>query len=244
LKTYRLTYKQYGKFSILIEWPARIHTEILHNILGFKRRITSLTQQDIRSVNHAYQSVLVTYEKPIFDFDKQISILQESYEALEISNISHFKQWTIPVCYDEEFGSDLQSLSIYLNLSKEEIIKLHSETVYTVYFIGFLPGFLYLGGLNTKLNIARKDAPKLNVPKGSVGIGGSQTGIYPKESPGGWYIIGNSPITFFDASKIEPCFAKSGDTIQFESISIEKYREISRSSEKGNYQILNKIIND
>mgnify|MGYP000572002399 CR=1 FL=1 len=130
--------------------------------------------------------------------------------------------------YGFEFGPDLDFVSTHTGLSVEKIIEIHSTTIYDLHFIGFLPGFLYLGGLDESLAIPRKSVPRFQVPKGAVAIGGSQTGIYPIESSGGWNIIGNSPISFFDINNDTPCFAKTGDTVSFKSISMNTYEELDK----------------
>ena len=107
-----------------------------------------------------------------------------------------------------------------------------------------MPGFLYLGGLNNALNFPRKSTPRLQIHKGAVGIGGNQTGIYPSQSPGGWNIIGNSPIKFFDVSKNRPCFAKSGDKIQFYPITIKKHKDITALVDAGVYQLESEVLHD
>ena len=145
--------------------------------------------------------------------------------------------WKIPVCYDAVFGIDLKTISEEKNLPIEAIVKHHSQTIYTVYFIGFLPGFLYLGGLNETLYMPRKSTPRLKIEKGAVAIGGSQTGVYPSDSPGGWNIIGNSPIEFFNPKLKTPCFAKAGDHIIFQPISLSAYKNIKILVEAGVYQL-------
>ena len=109
-----------------------------------------------------------------------------------------------------------------------EIIRLHTETDYIVYFIGFQPGFLYIGGLHQNLHVPRKSNPRVRVDKGSVGIGGAQTGVYPQNSSGGWNIIGKSPLNFFNMKATNPCFAKSGDRIQFVAVDIHTFYQIER----------------
>ena len=131
--------------------------------------------------------------------------------------------WTLPICYDPEFGFDLHEVSKNLGFTIDELIEKHTTNTYTVYGIGFLPGFMYLGGLPPELIIERKKEPRIKVPKGSVGLAGRQTGIYPQDSPGGWNIIGNCPIPIFDVDKEEPCFVKVGDKIRFESITKAEY---------------------
>ena len=145
--------------------------------------------------------------------------------------------WEIPVCYDKTFGIDLDEIAQKKRLTIQEIIQLHTSQKYEVFSIGFLPGFLYLGGLDKRLHFDRKSVPRLAVKKGAVGIGGMQTGIYPKTSPGGWQIIGNSPVKFFDVTSEKPCFAKAGDFIKFVPISLEEHQQISEAILKGNYNL-------
>ena len=127
----------------------------------------------------------------------------------------------IPVCYDPAFGFDLQELSSFYQLKKEEIIEIHSSVVYTVYMIGFVPGFPYLGGLSEKLTAPRRQNPRAAIPAGSVGIAGQQTGIYPLETPGGWQIIGRTPLKLFDVNRQQPSLLKAGDKLKFEQISLK-----------------------
>jgi len=124
----------------------------------------------------------------------------------------------IPVCYDAEFGFDLDELSLNNKLPIDEIIHLHSTAVYTVSMIGFTPGFAYLGGLDKRLFAPRKQTPRAAVPAGSVGIAGEQTGVYPLTIPGGWQIIGRTPLTLFNADLAQPVLLKMGDRVRFKPI--------------------------
>jgi KipI family sensor histidine kinase inhibitor len=130
---------------------------------------------------------------------------------------------TIPVCYDEAFGIDLKELSQTLQVSIEEIIQLHSSRTYKVFMTGFTPGFPYMGILNEKLVTKRKSQPRLKVEAGAVAIAGNQTGIYPLNTPGGWNIIGKTPLKLFDASKENPFLVKAGDEVKFEVITKDEY---------------------
>ena len=134
----------------------------------------------------------------------------------------------IPVCYDPAFGFDLQELSSFYQLKKEEIIEIHSSVVYTVYMIGFVPGFPYLSGLSEKLTAPRRQNPRAAIPAGSVGIAGQQTGIYPLETPGGWQIIGRTPLKLFDVNRQQPSLLKAGDKLKFEQISLREFEQIER----------------
>ena len=132
----------------------------------------------------------------------------------------------IPVCYDEEFSPDIKNVCAHTGLSKEEVIALHTEKEYLIYMLGFLPGFAYLGGMNKKLETPRLKTPRTKIPAGSVAIGGSQTGIYPAESPGGWQIIGKTPVKTFDVQRKPAVFFKAGDKIKFEPVSKEEFFSI------------------
>ncbi|MDN3664103.1 5-oxoprolinase subunit PxpB [Algibacter miyuki] len=239
---FKLQYKTYGAHAVLVEWPAVIDEIVLRDVLYFKDIIEKSNIKYLVQVNSAYNSLIVIYDESVNCLSLQIVIIDKIYATRNKANISKAILWRIPVCYDALFSLDLASISGAKNMSEIEFIKQHSEAVYTVYFIGFLPGFLYLGGLNKALQTPRKSTPRLHVEKGAVAIGGNQTGVYPNTSPGGWNIIGNSPINFFDISKEKPCFAKAGDRVQFYPVSLEKHQEIKVLVEAGVYQIENSIL--
>lgn len=237
-------YKRFGEKAILIEWQAIIDVEILKDILLFKEKITSINDFTIIDLIQGYHSLTIIYKHNIQDFQKEVQHLKSIYSsALKEKELEYF-EWEIPVCYDLEFGIDLKEISKKSNLKIDEIIKIHSDVVYKIYFIGFLPGFLYLGGLNSKIFFDRKPNPRLQVPKGSVGIGGKQTGVYPSNSAGGWNVIGKTPISFFDVEKDNPCFAKAGDFIKFKSISLDEYYQLEKELENNNYQLPKTLKND
>lgn len=172
----------------------------------------------------AYSSLTV-YFKEHMDYSMVESILLHRYAKCveSISANSNNKsqenaQHIIPVCYDPEFGPDLEEVAATCNLSIEEIIALHTGITFRVYMIGFVPGFAYMGTLPQKLATKRKKNPRLAIPEGSVAIAGLQTGIYPATIPGGWNILGKTPLKLFDKTK-HPCsFLRAGDTVQFKSI--------------------------
>lgn len=234
---YQPAYKQFGERSILIEWPQEIHENILMEVLAFKKIIQESYIKQKVYIKSAYNSLLITYDFTIDKIYNEKSALKSLYEHLKSTEKPVSTLWKIPVCYEAEFAPDLECLSLDKNLSKDQIINLHSGLDYMVYFIGFLPGFLYLGGLDERLNFPRKSKPRLSVKKGSVGIGGHQTGVYPSDSPGGWNIIGNTPVHFFDVHKPRPCFAEAGDKIRFYPVSITDYKKIQARIENGSFEM-------
>ena len=134
----------------------------------------------------------------------------------------------IPVCYDSEFGFDLGPVAEHTKLSEREIVNLHSTAEYRVACIGFVPGFPFLAGLPKELATPRRDIPRKEIPPGSVGIGGAQTGIYPLRSPGGWNLIGRTPLRLFDASKDPPTLLRPGDRVRFRAITREQFDSLEQ----------------
>ncbi|WP_100614739.1 5-oxoprolinase subunit PxpB [Confluentibacter citreus] len=241
---FNLTYKAFGERAILVEWPAKIDALILKDIIRFKTTIQENNIKSIVELKSAYNSLLIIYNAVCRNFENEIILLKNMYNSSDSEPVILSRLWKIPVCYDASFGIDLEAISMEKKLSKADIIKRHSQTIYTVYFIGFLPGFLYLGGLDETLHVPRKSTPRLKIEKGAVAIGGYQTGVYPIESPGGWNIIGNSPVAFFNPKTNPPCFVNAGDKISFHSISMNEYNDIKMLSVAGVYQLESEVIHD
>lgn len=232
-----LQFSQYNEHSILIEWPKIIDENILKSILKLKKSVIDYYGELKVEVINAYNSILVIYDSTIDNFNDRLFELKSLFDDQNSDVMLESRLWDIPVCYDREFGIDLSTISNEKKLSIAEIIELHTAAVYTVYFIGFLPGFLYLGGLHPKLHFNRKNKPSLNVKKGAVAIGGKQTGIYPQDSPGGWHIIGETPIELFNASQQIPCSILAGDRIKFYSVNKNAFLDIKKRVESSTYQL-------
>ena len=235
--SYNLQFKRFSSSSILIEWPSVIDENVLKDIAIYKKKLQNKYIKEKVEVINGYNTILIDYVFTIENINDRFIDLKSTYKETFLQSESEIKVWEIPVCYDVCFGTDLELLSQEKKCSKDAIIQLHSEAIYTVFFIGFLPGFLYLGGLNEQLHFNRKSIPNLEVKKGAVGIGGKQTGIYPQNSPGGWHIIGNSPINFFDRNLLNPCFAKSGDRVKFVPVSLDDYNYIDKQVQLNTYNL-------
>lgn len=237
MSAFQLKYSPYGSEAILIEWPKQMTSDIQKDIIYFKNKIENKYIKQKLELIPAYNSLLVVYSFTIENINGEISALKQIYNSKITSRKIITKHWKIPVCYDLSFGRDLELLSVAKNLSVSEIIQQHTAPIYTIAFIGFLPGFLYLNGLDKNLCLDRKSTPNLNIKKGTVAIGGMQTGIYPKQSPGGWHSIGNTPVDLFNIAKDPPSPFKAGDTIKFISIDLKTHQDILQKVKSSNYHL-------
>lgn len=234
-KTLPFTFFKIHPKAILLEWQQEPNSDLLHELNCFKEKIKNHFKE-FSQITQGYCSLLIQLKSNIENSNKinnKLILLHKNINTNKSDKIS--KHWSIPVLYEGLFGLDLEYLSIELKLSIEKIISLHTKKTYNVYFIGFLPGFLYLEGLDSRLFFTRKKTPRLKIPKGAVAIGGKQTGIYPDQSPGGWQIIGNTPIKLFKPNDKKPCFASSGDTLSFYPVSFEQYTVILNSKNQSPY---------
>ena len=166
----------------------------------------------------AYATVTVYYDPLRRSFEEVATELQQVVSKLETTTDDGPRTIEIPVCYGGEFGPDLEFVAQQNQLTPEEVIEIHSASVYLVYFIGFAPGFPYLGGLSDRITAPRRSSPRLRIPAGSVGIAGTQTGIYPLETPGGWQIIGRTPLALFRPDVTPPTLLQAGDQVRFRPI--------------------------
>ncbi len=221
-----------GDSAILIDFGNELNESINKKILAIFRKLKNENITGVLDVVPAYSSLTIHYDvmkiigkargKAVFDIitDQLKKIVEDDTEI----SIEENRKINIPVCYDDEFGLDLIYLANEKKLSVEEVIQLHTSKTYRVYMIGFLPGFAYMGSVDQKIQIPRKENPRKKIEAGSVGIAGEQTGIYPLQSPGGWQIIGRTPLQLFNKEKKEPVLLQPGDEIKFFSISKDEFR--------------------
>ncbi|MEO1485318.1 MAG: 5-oxoprolinase subunit PxpB [Bacteroidota bacterium] len=241
MNTFDLKISRFGEMAILLQWPQEVSELILEDILAFVEVLKTHDRSEWEHVA-SYNSVTLI-SKSKFDFEQEKTLLLEGYsKRKKQQNKTERHCWELPVCYDSEFALDLPMVCEKAGLSEEEVIQLHTSEDYLVYGMGFLPGFLYLGGLPTSLEIPRLENPRLEVSPGAVGLAGKQTGIYPQNSPGGWNIIGNCPIPLFNAKLEPPCFVKVGDKIRFHAITKAEHKLRKIESEVGIYNLSKTVI--
>lgn len=205
--------KPLGDSAILIQLGDEIDPILNQRVLVLSALLQSIPA--VVETVPAYCTVLVHYD-PLATTNNQIkNLIEEKISLLDDSTHSPSRRLEIPVLYGNASGPDLEPAATTLALSPSELIRLHSEREYTVYMMGFTPGFPYLGILNEKLSLPRMSTPRTRVPAGSVAIAGSQTGIYPVDSPGGWHILGWTPLQLFDPMNENPFLFAPGDTVKF-----------------------------
>lgn len=231
-----LTFQPFGESALLIQWPASINLTILNETLAAKEILETNLKTPVQSI---YHSLLITFSGSV-DFPFEIERIK-SWLQTPVSPRKAYTLWTLPVVYNSTYGVDIESLADSKKITVEELIQRHAQTEYVVYGIGFLPGFLYLGGLDPQLFTPRREAPRPSVSAGSVGIGGNQTGIYPQSSPGGWHIIGYCPVPLFNSGKRPPQLISTGDRIKFTPVSIQTLQLLEVEIKSGVYSPQKKI---
>lgn len=217
-----------GDQAVSIELGNGIDVGVNRRVHALHRAIKKKSMPGILSLNPTYRSLFVFYDPGLCSFERLISVFQEVLSHLEDMDQGSSALVEIPVCYGGDLGPDLPDLAAFHGFTEQEVIRRHTDRSYHVYMIGFTPGFPYLGGLDPALATPRKPTPRAKVPPGSVGIAELQTGIYPIESPGGWQIIGRTPLKLFDLDRDPPFLLESGMTVRFRAISREEYENLAR----------------
>lgn len=215
-----------GDSAVTIDFGEGISLEKNRKILNLANAINEKPFHGFLEAVPAYSTLTVFYNPvEVGGNDPYEQVCQQLKERMNhgIQYKIPERKVCIPVCYDEEFGLDLEEVAKSNGLSVEKVIEIHSSASYHVYFLGFAPGFPFLGGMDPSIATPRKKSPRLKVPAGSVGIAGYQTGIYPIETPGGWQIIGRTPISLFHPDRNPPTFLLPGDEIRFVPITKDVY---------------------
>jgi KipI family sensor histidine kinase inhibitor len=213
--------------SLLVVFGNAISPAFHEQVIGLFHSFHTWRDPRIRNLHPGYASLLIDFDPLRLTHDELISVIQRF--ALGGSAVTRRADVvTIPVCYHVEFGPDLPEVSQQAGLPVEEIVRLHASPTYLVYFLGFSPGFAYLGGLPEVLRVPRLATPRTSVVGGSVGIAGSQTGIYPVDSPGGWRLIGRTPLRMFDPEAPPPTRLQPGDRMKFAPIDRATFEDIQR----------------
>ena len=229
--------KPLGDTALTIHFGNRINNEISDTVFSLFQTLKQKEIPGIIDIIPAYASLTIVYDiteirkysasKTAFNHIE--NIIQELLLSKHNDYLINNRIVEIPVCYHPSVGIDIEEISSFINRSIEELIYLHCNKIYRVYMIGFLPGFPYMGSIDEKLSMPRKKTPRANVSAGSVGIAGLQTGIYSLHSPGGWNIIGKTPVKLFQSNRQNPCLLQAGDHVQFIPISMTEFNRLKHS---------------
>jgi KipI family sensor histidine kinase inhibitor len=213
--------------SLLVSFGRHITLEAHQQVLKLLRLLQAEPIGAIRNLHPAYCSLLISFAPLSLDHEQLQAALLPYLDRLEEAPIPEPRQINIPACYGGEFGPDLAEVATMHGMTPEQAVELHSSATYIVYFLGFVPGFAYLGGLDPALASPRLETPRATVPQGSVGIGGNQTGVYPMSTPGGWRLIGRTPVAMFRPDRPQMNVLQIGDRVRFRPISKSQFAELS-----------------
>ncbi len=227
-----------GDSSLLVEFGNEISPEINRKIAAAVQLLREQHIEGIVDMIPTYCSLLINYDPRVLSYEEISERVRGVVKMETWAGSQKKKIFEIPVCYGGEYGPDIANIAQHAGLSEEEVIQIHSSRDYLIYMLGFLPGFTYLGGLDERIHTPRLANPRLKISAGSVGIGGSQTGIYPLDSPGGWQLMGMTPVKTYDPNREVPILVEAGDYIRFVPISEAEYLRIKESVERGEYQCI------
>ncbi len=215
-----------GDSALTVEFGDEISPEINSRVTAMDHAIRKARIDGVEETVPTYRSLMVRYDPAIIDFRNLVSTIRELETVKSSLGQQANKRIEIPVIYGEEYGPDLEFVADYHNITSESVIELHVSRSYRVYMIGFIAGFPYMGKVPTEIITPRLENPRLKVPAGSVGIAGEQTGIYPREAPGGWRILGRTPMKLFDVNMDPPAMLTPGDIVKFKSIGKDDYARL------------------
>ncbi len=227
-----------GDRALVVEFGDKIEEQVNSKI----RSLTvAIEQEGIIGINETvptYRSLMVIYDPMIIELDELIGAIKSIISRMHELKLPDAKVIEIPTLYGGEYGSDIEFVADHNKISIDEVIKIHTDVEYLIYMIGFTPGFPYLGGMSDKIEAPRLQNPRAKIPVGSVGIAGKQTGIYPIESPGGWQLIGRTPVKLYDPYRKDPVLLNAGDYIKFVQIDENEYKNIEDLEREGKYKVI------
>lgn len=212
-----------GDRSLLVELGDGISQQINRKVRALFLGLEGHGLKGIKELVPSYRSLLIVYDPLMLSLNKIKSYIGNILADLDQIQIPAPKTVEIPVLYNDDCGPDLNWVADYHGMTPSDVIRLHTQPTYWVYMIGFTPGFPYMGEVPDALATPRRETPRTRVPRGSVGIAQKQTGIYPVESPGGWQIIGRTPVTLFNPKITPASLLEMGDLVQFYAISEEEF---------------------
>jgi inhibitor of KinA len=221
LSSYRIVAA--GDSAIVVEFEERIDPAVNARTIAFAEAVQAADLSGVRDVVPTYRSTAIYFDPLRTDMVGLMACVDREAVKPVTREASAVEPVRIPVCYGGELGPDLGDVAAFAKVDEDEVVRLHTALTYRVFMLGFVPGFAYLGIVDDRIAMARRSTPRVRVPLGSVGIAGVQTGIYPAETPGGWQLIGRTPLKPFDPARENPFLMRAGDAVQFYPIDRGEY---------------------
>jgi inhibitor of KinA len=216
-----------GDAAIVVEFEERIDPAISTRCAAAARAIAAGHIPGVREIVPAYRAVTVYFDPLKIDSARLRAAIERVVERLPAEDTQEHRRVRIPVCYGGDFGPDLSAVASFAQMTEDDVVRLHSQASYRVMMLGFTPGFAYMGIVDSRIAAPRLPTPRQRVPRGSVGIAKEQTGVYPSETPGGWQIIGRTPLRPFDLSRSDPFLLRAGDDVEFVPITPAEFAAVA-----------------
>lgn len=230
-----------GDTAVVVEFGDSIDRELNDRVLSLSARVRTARIPGVIETVPTYRSLMVHYDVLATDQATLIAAIEDLLHASTTAPAG-CRLWRIPACYEASHAPDLAEVAERTKLSVEAIVRLHAASTFHVYMVGFVPGFPYLGDLPSSLMLPRRVDPRVKVPAGSIAIAGAMTGIYPVESPGGWHLIGATPVRLFDVKSPRPALLNPGDKVRFEPITAARFDTIRERVAAGRYDVPNEAL--
>lgn len=225
-----------GDRALSVEFGNEIDEHINAKLMGFIKLFEDEKIDGIEEFVPSFRAVLIHYNPKILSYARMVRLVEAILEK-NVHEAVHKKRIVqIPVCYEGEYAPDIDFVAEHAGISVDKVVQIHTSKAYLIYMLGFQPGFPYLGGLDERIHTPRLASPRVKINAGSVGIGGTQTGLYPMESPGGWQIIGTTPVRCYNPDKEKAIPYLAGDYIQFVPISQDEFKTIQEQDLNGEYE--------
>jgi KipI family sensor histidine kinase inhibitor len=225
-----------GDMAVSVEFGDEISREVNARVRALEYLIQQKAFPGVIETVPSFRSLLVYYDPMIVTWERLVQALKSLVPHIDVEQLPPSRRVELPCCYGGELGPDLPEVARRLGLTREEVVELHSGAEYLVYFVGFTPGHPYLGGMPDRLRIPRLDTPRPKTPAGSVGLGGSQCSIYPVESPGGFWVLGRTPLRLYDPDSADPILLRPGDRVRFRVVDRAEFDAIAEAEAAGTFR--------
>lgn len=231
------SFLQNGDSAVTVQFKNEISRGVNAYVTSLCAEIEQAGIKGVTEYIPTFCSVSVLYDCTEISAKKLKNTLAKILKNIKVASSRKARLFEIPVCYDDCFALDMDNVCEHSHLTRQEVIERHSGRDYLIYMLGFLPGFAYLGGMDESLATPRLDSPRSEIFEGAVGIGGEQTGIYPVASPGGWQLIGKTPLKVYDKERENPILYSAGDYIRFVPVDLDEFKRIEQQVQSGEYQV-------